>query len=50
MKHIVCYSGGVESALAAIEVARLYRREDVVLLNHDNGIAAGGSAAAGTGI
>lgn len=35
MKHIVCYSGGVESALAAIEVVRLYRREDVVLLNHD---------------
>lgn len=35
MKHIVCYSGGVESALAAIEVVRRYGREDVVLLNHD---------------
>lgn len=35
MRHIVCYSGGVESALVAIEVVRRYGRDNVVLLNHD---------------
>jgi hypothetical protein len=35
MQHIVCYSGGHSSALVAIEVARRYGRQDVVLLNHD---------------
>lgn len=35
MKHVVCYSGGHSSALAAIEVVRRYGPEDVVLLNHD---------------
>jgi 3'-phosphoadenosine 5'-phosphosulfate sulfotransferase (PAPS reductase)/FAD synthetase len=35
MKHIVCYSGGHSSALVAIEVARKYGVDDLVLLNHD---------------
>ena len=41
MKHVVCYSGGHSSALAAIEVARRYLDHDgesgheLVLLNHD---------------
>lgn len=35
MKHIVCYSGGHSSALVAIEVARKYGTENLVLLNHD---------------
>jgi len=35
MKHIVCYSGGHSSALAAIKVVRKYGNNDVVLLNHD---------------
>ncbi len=35
MKHIICYSGGVESALATIEVARKFGTKDMVLLNHD---------------
>ena len=35
MKHIVCYSGGHSSAIAAIEVVRKYGKENVVLLNHD---------------
>lgn len=35
MKHIVCFSGGHSSALAAIETVRKYGRENVVLLNHD---------------
>jgi len=35
MKRIMCYSGGVESAVAAIEVARRYGTEDMILLNHD---------------
>lgn len=34
-KHIVCYSGGHSSAIAAIEVVRKYGPEGVVLLNHD---------------
>lgn len=35
MKHIVCHSGGNSSALVAIEVARRFGPESVVLLNHD---------------
>jgi hypothetical protein len=35
MKHIVCYSGGHSSALVAIEVARRYGKQNVVLVNHD---------------
>lgn len=35
MKHICCYSGGHSSALVAIEVARRYGKENVILLNHD---------------
>jgi len=35
MKRVVCYSGGAESALAAIEVVRRYGKDDVVLLNHN---------------
>lgn len=35
MKHIVCYSGGHSSALVAIEVARKYGIENLILLNHD---------------
>ena len=35
MKHIVCFSGGHSSALAAVETVRKYGRDDVVLLNHD---------------
>lgn len=35
MKHVVCYSGGHSSALVAIEVARRFGVENVVLLNHD---------------
>jgi len=35
MKHIVCHSGGHSSALVAIEVARRFGPENVVLLNHD---------------
>jgi hypothetical protein len=35
MKHICCYSGGHSSALVAIEVARRFGPEDVILVNHD---------------
>ena len=35
MKHIVCFSGGIRSAIAAMEVVRSYGKNDVVLLNHD---------------
>ena len=34
-KHIICYSGGHSSALVAIEVARKFGIENMVLLNHD---------------
>lgn len=34
-KHIICYSGGHSSALVAIEVARRYGNQDLILLNHD---------------
>ena len=35
MKHVVLYSGGHSSALAAIETVRQYGPENVILLNHD---------------
>lgn len=35
MTHVICYSGGHSSALAAIEVRRRFPGEQVVLLNHD---------------
>lgn len=35
MKYVVCYSGGHSSAIAAVEVARRYGKENVVLLNHN---------------
>lgn len=34
-KHVVCFSGGHSSALAAIKVVRRFGPENVVLLNHD---------------
>lgn len=34
-EHIVCYSGGVSSALVAIEVVRRYSKNNVLLVNHD---------------
>lgn len=33
--HVVCFSGGHSSALVAVEVARRYGTERLVLLNHD---------------
>ena len=33
--HVMCYSGGVESAVAVIELVRRYGNDNVVLLNHD---------------
>jgi hypothetical protein len=35
MKHIVCFSGGVSSALVAVEVTRKFGVENTILLNHD---------------
>ena len=35
MKHIFCYSGGHTSAVAAIEGARRFGPENIVLVNHD---------------
>lgn len=35
MKHIVCLSGGESSAVVALEVARKFGPENVVLVNHD---------------
>jgi len=35
MKHIVCYSGGHSSGIAAIEVSRRFGSDNVILLNHD---------------
>lgn len=35
MKHIVCYSGGHSSGVVAIEVARRFGVDNIVLLNHD---------------
>lgn len=34
-KYCVCYSGGHSSAVVAIETARKYGKENVILLNHD---------------
>lgn len=35
MKHIICYSGGHSSAIVAIEVVRIFGKENVILLNHN---------------
>lgn len=35
LKHIICYSGGHSSAIVAIEVTRRFRKENVILLNHN---------------
>lgn len=35
MKHIVCYSGGHSSAIAAVEIVRKFGAENTILLNHD---------------
>jgi len=35
VKHLICYSGGHSSALVAIEVARKFGAENLILLNHD---------------
>jgi len=35
MKHIVCFSGGHSSAIAAVEVVRKYGAENTILLNHN---------------
>jgi hypothetical protein len=35
MKHVVCYSGGLSSALVAVETARRFGAANTVLLNHD---------------
>lgn len=34
-KHIICYSGGHSSAIVAIEVVRVFGKENVILLNHN---------------
>lgn len=34
-KHVILFSGGHSSALVAIEVARRYGAENIILLNHD---------------
>lgn len=33
--HVVCFSGGESSALAAVETVRKYGKDNVILLNHD---------------
>lgn len=35
IKHIICYSGGHSSAIAAIEVTRRYGKKNVILVNHE---------------
>lgn len=35
MKYVVCYSGGHSSALVAVEAARRYGADNIILLNHD---------------
>jgi hypothetical protein len=35
MKHIICYSGGESSALAAIDTVYKFGNENVILVNHD---------------
>jgi hypothetical protein len=34
-KHIVCYSGGEASGIVAVEVAKRYGSENMILINHD---------------
>lgn len=34
-KHVICYSGGLASAICAIEATRRFGKENVILLNHD---------------
>lgn len=34
-KHVICYSGGHSSALVAIEVVRIFGKENAILLNHN---------------
>lgn len=33
--YIVCFSGGLSSALCAVETVRMYGKENCILLNHD---------------
>ena len=35
LQHIICFSGGIASALVAIEVVRRYGKANVILCNHD---------------
>jgi 3'-phosphoadenosine 5'-phosphosulfate sulfotransferase (PAPS reductase)/FAD synthetase len=35
VKRVVCYSGGHSSGLVAVEVARRFPEDEIVLLNHD---------------
>lgn len=35
LTHIICFSGGEDSAIVGIEVARKYGKENVILLNHN---------------
>jgi 3'-phosphoadenosine 5'-phosphosulfate sulfotransferase (PAPS reductase)/FAD synthetase len=35
MRRIVCFSGGHSSALVAVEVARRYGNDEMILVNHD---------------
>lgn len=35
MKRVVCFSGGHSSALVAIEVARKFQDDEIILLNHN---------------
>lgn len=35
MKYVVAFSGGLSSALAAIETVRKYGKQNVILLNHN---------------
>lgn len=34
-KYVICYSGGHQSALAAVEVSKKVPKEDIILLNHN---------------
>ena len=42
MKHIVGFSGGIDSQAAALWVLNRFPREDVILLNSDAGVYGGG--------
>ncbi|WP_186167285.1 hypothetical protein [Burkholderia gladioli] len=35
MKRVICYSGGHSSGMVAVEVARRFAGDEIVLLNHD---------------